>query len=133
MPNQTFPCPFCGKKMGVGVELLGKKVRCPHCNQILVAPSSVVPAAPPRVDTPPNLPTFNLPTQEARESIFGDHQDEGDDVLDSSGGTKLQVPELPPIEPPLSPSPRPPTVQTPREFAPTTQMETPFSGFDPPA
>ena len=26
MPNITFPCPFCGKKMAVGENLVGKKL-----------------------------------------------------------------------------------------------------------
>ena len=51
--------------MGVNTELLGKQVRCPHCKQVLVAPSTVgpspTPAAPaplpsPKLDTPPVPP-----------------------------------------------------------------------------
>src|SRR5262245_22744401 len=31
-------CPQCGKKLKVGDELAGKKVRCPHCQQALQIP-----------------------------------------------------------------------------------------------
>ena len=37
-PTHTFPCPFCGRRMGVRAEMLGRKVRCPHCSQIVLAP-----------------------------------------------------------------------------------------------
>ncbi|HEX4591017.1 MAG TPA: hypothetical protein VH120_13860, partial [Gemmataceae bacterium] len=35
-----FPCSSCQKLMAVGPELLGHHVRCPHCQQVIVAPSS---------------------------------------------------------------------------------------------
>ncbi|MBN9122720.1 MAG: hypothetical protein J0I06_26845, partial [Planctomycetes bacterium] len=64
MPPQTvtFPCPFCGRRMGVPADLLGKQVRCPHCKQVVLAPvgaapSGVVPAVPlPPPPPPPLLP-----------------------------------------------------------------------------
>src|SRR4051794_27653638 len=57
-PTVTFPCPFCGRRMGVPAELLGKQVRCPHCKQVVLAPTSVGPAqapgaAPPAPVQPP--------------------------------------------------------------------------------
>jgi len=166
MPTQTFPCPFCGKKMGVGIELLGKKVRCPHCNQILVAPAPVAipvppaipvavappppPPPPPPPEPVPDLPTFNIPSVEARESIFGETEDESDDVFSSSEGNKLRVPEMPVEEPlpepappePVSlsvavePIPLPPPPAPEPAYAPTVEInENPFSGltFEPPA
>jgi hypothetical protein len=56
----TFPCPFCGRRMGVGIELLGRHVRCPHCKQVVLAPSTAgtspaPPAAPP--PTPASVPS----------------------------------------------------------------------------
>lgn len=119
MQTHHFPCPFCGRKMGVGVELLGRKVRCPHCKQVVLAPTAPAapaaaaavpaaamplpppPAAPP-APTPPvpdDLPVFNLPKREAAESIFGETAEEGDDLFGSSDATRLAVPELPPPEP----------------------------------
>jgi hypothetical protein len=135
MPNHTFPCPFCGKKMGVGHELLGKKVRCPHCNQILMAPAPSA-ASPPPVpapkppEMPADLPVFNFPKQEARESIFGEQEDEGDDVFSSSESTKIRIPELP-VEyksPPVKPVSSSPSMTKDATIEPTVEMQSPFSG-----
>ena len=51
-PTQTFPCPFCGRRMGVRTEMLGRHVRCPHCSQVVLAPtvSTGTPAASPRAE-----------------------------------------------------------------------------------
>src|SRR6185312_7135730 len=137
MPNQTFPCPFCGKKMGVGTEYLGKKVRCPNpkCNQVLVAPSPSGAASPPpppnpKIPTPADLPIFNIPTQEARESIFGEQSAGGDDVFDSEAALKPELPDLPPPEPPPS-KPAERTKSSDANFAPTLEMNSPFSGIAP--
>ncbi len=48
-----FPCGYCGKLMAVSSENVGQQVRCPHCQQIVIAP----PPAPPEpasgaVETP---------------------------------------------------------------------------------
>ena len=45
MSKVNFPCPFCGQKMAVGSASGGKKVRCPHCKEVLVAPSAEAPPA----------------------------------------------------------------------------------------
>lgn len=116
MTPTTFPCPFCGRKMGVGPELLGRKVRCPNCKEVLVAPApaaepapaAVVPPPPPPVAPPPSaaadFPVFNLPNPDAQDSIFGEAQEESDDVF-GSDPDRLPVPELPP---PVAPPPPPP-------------------------
>jgi hypothetical protein len=145
MPTQTFPCPFCAKKMGVGIELLGKKVRCPHCNQVLVAPAPaampveapapipVVAAPPPPSPPPADVPSFNLPTQESRESIFGEQVDESDDVFSSSDPKKLQFVEMPPaqvqaVPPPPAAVEPPPAPPAPEPSIPTSaEAENPFA------
>jgi hypothetical protein len=43
-----FPCPECGRRLRVGPELAGKKVRCPGCRKVVPAPAgstTVTPAA----------------------------------------------------------------------------------------
>jgi hypothetical protein len=60
MSPTTFPCPFCSKKMGVGPELLGRKVRCPNCKEVLVAPAPA-PAEPPPVSAVPPPPPIAPP------------------------------------------------------------------------
>ena len=42
----NFQCGHCGKLMGVGSDFLGQQVRCPHCQQVVIAP-------PPAAQTPP--------------------------------------------------------------------------------
>lgn len=145
MPNHTFPCPFCGKKMGVGRELLGKKVRCPHCNQIVLAPAPTpVAVSPPTTpdqlkpqEPPVDLPVFNIPSREARESIFGDSESESDEVFGSSDGNKLPLVELPPSSPPSPPESAPvPAAKTKASetaYAPTIEMKSPFSDFGAPS
>lgn len=34
-----FPCAFCAKPMAVEAEWAGRKVRCPHCQQVVEAPA----------------------------------------------------------------------------------------------
>src|SRR5262245_17995092 len=63
-PPVTFPCPFCGRRMGVPAELLGKQVRCPHCKQVVLAPVSAGPAPaapPPPAASPPPPPPPHPP------------------------------------------------------------------------
>ncbi|HYH66146.1 MAG TPA: hypothetical protein VD866_15745 [Urbifossiella sp.] len=117
MTPTTFPCPFCSKKMGVGPELLGRKVRCPNCKEVLVAPAPAPPAPPVAVAPPPpppppvapppapaaDYPVFNLPNPETQDSIFGEAADESDDVFGSDPGQQ-PVPEMPP---PVAPPPPP--------------------------
>jgi hypothetical protein len=39
-----LPCPHCGKKCNVKMELAGKKVKCPHCGQVQLVPEPAPPA-----------------------------------------------------------------------------------------
>lgn len=57
MKPLTFACPECTKKMAVGHNLAGSKVRCPHCRAVVVAPGVApvpqpIPAAAPPVPAP---------------------------------------------------------------------------------
>lgn len=142
MPQTTFPCPFCGKKMGVGPELLGRQVRCPHCKQVVLAPAG--PAAPPPPPVvmaspalptpparpspvpglPPGLPVFNIPSPDEQDSIFGAAPPSGDAVFGYDAQT---VPVMPP---PLTPPPPPvvaPVLPPPVAAAPPPAD--PFAGY----
>lgn len=58
MQPVQFQCGHCGKAMAVGSEHLGQQVRCPHCQQIVVAPlppSAPVPAGSGAEVPPPGL------------------------------------------------------------------------------
>ena len=93
----TFPCPFCGRRMGVGMELSGKHVRCPHCKQIVLAPTAA--AVPPAVEpapAPDSDPVFNTTPRESAESILSDPEESEDEVFSSSkNGTRMRIPDLP--------------------------------------
>lgn len=114
MQPLTFPCPKCASRMGVGFELMGKSVRCPHCRQVVVAPSNVpsrpaVPEVPvPRHTTPPEaqepsedgerpIPTFARPPREGAESIFGEEGVAEDSVFEAPARQKpTLVPDIGP-------------------------------------
>jgi DNA-directed RNA polymerase subunit RPC12/RpoP len=40
MQTVNFNCSSCAKTMAVGLNLLGRNVRCPHCKQVIQAPAS---------------------------------------------------------------------------------------------
>lgn len=145
MPTHTFPCPFCGKKMGVRTEFLGRHVRCPHpqCNQKVLAPSPAgqppainpAPTVQPAPPAPDDLPVFNVAPAESVESIFGEHDDNGDDLFGSREAPKLVVPE--PITPEPMPAPAvPPQPPKLEPLAPpnmsTVTLKNPFLGTAPP-
>lgn len=62
-----FACPHCRNVMAVGLALLGRSVRCPHCQQVSRAPASVEAAAAtlasaaPAVSTQPMIQPFAPP------------------------------------------------------------------------
>lgn len=105
MQPLTFACPKCGRRMGVGLDLMGKSVRCPHCRQVVVVPSNVPvrPAAPPdasgsRLSTPPDAQEpsehgespmrFAPPPREGAESIFGEEGIAEDSVFEAPATRK---------------------------------------------
>ncbi len=85
METTQFPCSHCGKLMAVMPEFLGKQVRCPHCQQVLVAnvPSSPTPSP------EPILP----PAPEDPESIFSETQP--DDLFGELPGPTAEMPPGP--------------------------------------
>lgn len=100
MQTVNFNCPHCGNLMAVGMNLLGRNVRCPHCKAVVQAPTApgqpmstpasvpqpIKPPEPPpapmspiqTTSSAPTLPQFNLPPKETEpvESIFGQAHDE---------------------------------------------------------
>jgi hypothetical protein len=91
-----FPCSACQKLMAVGPELAGRKVRCPHCHQVLVAPATASPAE------SENLFKFTKPPDEP-DSIFGEAVD--DSILAASPMTPNSVGRV--DDNPFAPSPAP--------------------------
>jgi hypothetical protein len=90
----SFQCGHCRKVMGVTVACLGKQVRCPHCQQVVMAPATAPPAAPPRPPSPaPNFSAPPGPSKDEHESIFGEHIDE--DLFGSAPKAKVELPAEP--------------------------------------
>jgi hypothetical protein len=109
MQTVNFQCGHCGKLMAVTANLLGRQVRCPHCQQVVVAP----PPAPAPDPAPPPAPIFQPPPPPEHESIFSPPEDHDEDLF---GRSRLPQPELPP-EPPIdlelsAPLPPPPPEET---------------------
>ncbi len=93
MQTVSFQCGHCHKVMGVTAAYLGKQVRCPHCQQVVMAPAAPPPAPSPRA-TPDPTAGFSVPPpqRDEHESIFGEHIDE--DLF--GGGSHKAMVELPP-------------------------------------
>jgi hypothetical protein len=132
MQTVNFPCSYCGNLMAVGMDLLGRHVRCPHCRQVVLAPSAaptavgtttapnIQPAPQPPVKPDPGpIPQFHLPNNHEPESIFTEHVDE-----DLFGGTRQPRPEIP-SAPQLPLPPQQPQYQpAPQHRAPQTHFAT---------
>jgi hypothetical protein len=135
--------------MGVTSAYLGKQVRCPHCQQVVLAPAQApAPAAPP---PPPPAPTIQqpppapapvqpaprvtpdfpgfappmAPTKDEHESIFGEQVD--DDLFSAAPKAKIELPPEPPrpnlqLEPTMFQLPGLPAGGAPPESGPTVAV-----------
>src|SRR5205085_5006316 len=70
METVNFQCGHCQQLLAVNKDHLGQQVRCPHCQQVVVAPLPSPPAAaaPPFPDSVE--PTYQYTTSEDQDSIF---------------------------------------------------------------
>lgn len=108
MQTLNFPCPLCGRRMGVGADLGGKPVRCPHCRQVIVSPAGgelppteKVPVQPQPAEVHAAVPDFShLPKREVAESIFAEGGSDDESVFDGSVAARVVLPEPPePLQP----------------------------------
>jgi hypothetical protein len=67
MQTVNFQCGHCGNLMAVGAEYVGQQVRCPHCQQVVLAPATDPPR--PAAEAPPP-PAFDAMRQEMG-GLFG--------------------------------------------------------------
>lgn len=88
MQTVNFQCGGCGKLMGVSAQYLGQQVRCPHCQQVVVAPAAQSPE--PRTEVDPQ-PFQNLG---AHEDIFHTRS-ETEDALFANEAPRLEIPRDP--------------------------------------
>lgn len=109
----TFPCPRCAKRLGVGLELAGKSVRCPHCREVVVAPGAATAPEPDLLMTPG--------PRESAESIFADPEESDDSLFAAPPHRVLTLPppEPQPAAPTRLPNPliTPPTDANPFDIA----------------
>jgi phage FluMu protein Com len=105
MQTVTFQCGHCGKLMAVAENSLGQQVRCPHCQQVVLAPPPAAAPTTPPLANASSLPEtlFAPPPPPAEhESIFSSPEEGTDDLF---GGPPPQI-EMPP-EPVWIPPPAP--------------------------
>jgi hypothetical protein len=96
MQTVNFHCGHCGNLMAVGTENLGQQVRCPHCQQIVLAPA-VTPSepAPPPSPPPPDSSDdtmFAVPPPQEPESIFTPAEEHTDDLFGEAPAPKVEMP-----------------------------------------
>lgn len=108
MQTVTFQCGHCGKLMGVTENYLGQQVRCPHCQQVVVAPPPAsAPTTPPLAGSPaPPEPAFTLPPPPGEhESIFSEPEEGSEDLFGAPPPPRIELPPEPAWVPPPAPLP----------------------------
>jgi hypothetical protein len=114
MQTVPFPCLHCGKLMAVAGEFLGAQVRCPHCQQVVVAPPAAAPADGLAPHAGSGETTVQPPTPaDDPEDIFV--PEETDDLFGRSESPRIEGPPDP-LAPTLANGPSFP----PPESAPNT-------------
>src|SRR5262249_19896175 len=121
MDNVNFACGHCGKLMAVGAQFLGQQVRCPHCQQVVLAPAAVQPApAPPDPQPEPVIaaasgpPTMtpddalqtriSMPGVSEMESIFASPESDSDALFGPAPQGLVEMPTAVVLPPPGSPA-----------------------------
>lgn len=110
MQTVNFSCGHCGNLMAVALELLGQHVRCPHCQQVVVAPSATTPTAPPSEPPPPAPPEpepYSFSSPAAHEEDIFTPKEVHDDLFADSKPAALEIPAEPswPNAPAVAPAP----------------------------
>src|SRR6266516_2508104 len=86
MQTVNFECGHCHNLMAVGEEYLGQQVRCPHCQQVVLAPAP----APPSVQAP----TVEVFPRDEYESIFTPPESAGEDLF-GEAAPLIEIPTEP--------------------------------------
>jgi hypothetical protein len=110
MQTVNFQCGHCAKLMAVGVEYLGQQVRCPHCQQVVIAPLAAAPPAPVPAPAPAPAPApepapdpFAFPRMHTdHEDIFSQRTEPEDALFGQPDPPRLEIPREP------APAPMPP-------------------------
>src|SRR5436190_24251032 len=97
METVNFQCGHCSQVLAVSKDHLGQQVRCPHCQQVVVAPLPSPPAPP--LPFPDTLDVQYHPPVEEYESIFSAPTESEDLFGDHPSGRVEMPPEVPPPPP----------------------------------
>ena len=97
MPAVHFQCGHCSKLMAVSHEHLGKQVRCPHCQQVVVAPSPQPPESTAVEAPPPPLPEtiLHTPTSGADPEDIFSPAEASEDLFGQPPPPRLEMPPDP--------------------------------------
>lgn len=130
MTTLNFQCGHCHNLMAVGQEFLGQQVRCPHCQQVVLAPNPA--AAPPPFSV--EAPVIEVPRADEEESIFTQSDASGDDLFGAAALPRVEVPTEPAIVPRLALDEVtiPTDAAPPAPPRPADQPTVPYAGPQPP-
>jgi DNA-directed RNA polymerase subunit RPC12/RpoP len=134
MATVSFHCGQCGKAIAVEKDHLGKRVRCPHCQQVIEAPAADTAAPALALEPGPEL-VFSIAPPVQQESIFeGAEEAAGDALFAGSPQSLVEMPpETPPAAPPLEVTAPPgPEVSLQVEAAPDHRPVPPPETLGPP-
>jgi len=115
METVNFQCGHCRQVLAVSKEHLGQQVRCPHCQQVVVAPLPSPPPEQPPAPVPLFPDTLEMPYRSAPEeyeSIFS-APTESEDLFGGHPSGRVEMPQevvIPPAAPPAEQTAAPPTV-----------------------
>ncbi|MBI1913599.1 MAG: hypothetical protein HYS12_02410 [Planctomycetes bacterium] len=126
METVNFQCGHCGQVLAVSMEHVGQQVRCPHCQQVVVAP---LPSSPgPAQQFPDTLEVPYRPPAEEYESIFS-APTESEDLFGGHPSGRVEMP------PDVAPPPPPPSPTAALPLMPEVELHpvSPTVPFPPPA
>ncbi len=99
-----FQCGNCGKLMAVSSEHLGQQVRCPHCQQVVIAPPPDLPSSPSSEPEEDKTGISGVPSaQGLAETVLHKTADAAEDIFSppNAGSDLFGLAEPPRIEIPL--------------------------------
>jgi hypothetical protein len=85
MATVNFQCGHCHNLMAVGEEFLGQQVRCPHCQQVVLAPAPAPPS-------PAELPSIEVPSADEDDSIFTPPEAANEDLFGEPPAPRVELP-----------------------------------------
>jgi phage FluMu protein Com len=130
MQTVNFRCGHCNNLMAVGLEFLGQQVRCPTCQNVVVAPASALTPAPaPPAPEPENL----FPRIAESEDIFSSSTQATDSLFDEPAHSLLELPASPLVTPEQPPdhTPAPELMPVPALFLEPTIAQPPAAHEEP--